>query len=70
MEDETMPQYVEKERTVDAAWIFDVDGVITSLQGKKVTEPQILDHIAKKPEAGEPVAFNTGRSWSIYTVGD
>lgn len=44
------------------AWIFDVDGVITNPQEKKITEPEILDEIVKRLEGGEFVALNTGRS--------
>lgn len=55
---------------VDAAWIFDVDGVITDPQEKKVKYPQTLDNIADKIKNGEPVALNTGRSlsWLIDRV--
>lgn len=42
--------------------IFDVDGVITNPQEKKITEPVILDEIIKRLKRGEPVALNTGRS--------
>lgn len=49
-------------RPVKTAYIFDVDGVITNPQEKKVTEPKILDEIIKRLEKGEPVALNTGRS--------
>lgn len=47
---------------VKNAWIFDVDGVITDPQEKKITEPEILDEIIKRLKAGEPIALNTGRS--------
>lgn len=57
-------------RTVNAAWIFDVDGVITNPSEKRITEPEILDQIIKRLENGEPVALNTGRSlvWMIDRV--
>jgi len=42
--------------------IFDVDGVITNPQEKKVTQPEILDEIIKRLRGGELVALNTGRS--------
>lgn len=50
--------------------IFDVDGVITNPQEKKITEPEILDEIIKRLTNGEPVALNTGRSlsWMIEKV--
>ena len=57
-----MVEQREQERTVDTAWVFDVDGVITDPQEKKVKVPGILDQIARKLEKGEPVALNTGRS--------
>lgn len=49
-------------REVEHAWLFDVDGVITNPEQKRVTEPKILDEIAKRLEKGEPVALVTGRS--------
>jgi HAD superfamily hydrolase (TIGR01484 family) len=57
-------------KSVDEMLIFDVDGVITDPQKKQVTEIEILDHIAKKLEMGQPVALNTGRSlvWMIERV--
>lgn len=55
----------EKEKTVDTAWLFDVDGVITHPQQKRVTEPQILDEIVKRLKTGESVALVTGRSLSF-----
>ena len=56
--------------TVDTAWIFDIDGVVTNPTKKKVKKLQILDHIAKRLQQGEPVIFNTGRSlpWTIDRV--
>src|SRR3990167_214820 len=58
--------------TVDTAWIFDIDGVVTNPTKKKVKKLQILDHIAKRLQQGEPVIFNTGRSlpWTIERVND
>ncbi len=44
------------------AWLFDVDGVITDLKQKKVTEPQILEKLVERLEKGEPIALVTGRS--------
>lgn len=43
-------------------WLFDVDGVITNPEKKRVTEPKILDEIRKRLKAEEPVALVTGRS--------
>jgi ribonucleotide monophosphatase NagD (HAD superfamily) len=42
--------------------IFDVDGVITNPQEKKITEPEILDEVIKRLEGKELIALNTGRS--------
>jgi len=57
-------------KTVDRMLIFDVDGVITDPQEKKITEPEILSFIVGRLEKGEPVALNTGRSlfWLINQV--
>lgn len=52
----------EKEKQVDHAWLFDVDGVITNPERKRITEPRILDEIVKRLQNGEPVALVTGRS--------
>lgn len=57
-------------KTAKAAWIFDIDGVITNLQMKTVNNPKILDLIAQKLNDNEPVALNTGRGldWTIKNV--
>lgn len=57
----------ETMKTVDYILIFDVDGVITNPQEKRITEPEILDQIIKRLEKGEPVSLNTGRSlvWMV-----
>lgn len=44
------------------AWIFDVDGVLTDPEEKRITEPEIFSELIKRLEKGEPVGFNTGRS--------
>lgn len=44
------------------AWIFDIDGVITNLNSKKIEHPQIIQIITKILSNNEPVAFVTGRS--------
>jgi hydroxymethylpyrimidine pyrophosphatase-like HAD family hydrolase len=44
------------------AWLFDVDGVLTDPERKAITEPAILDELARRLQAGEPVGLNTGRS--------
>lgn len=53
---------LENPRIVEHAWLFDVDGVITNRQEKKVTEPEILDQMIRRLEIGEPVVLVTGRS--------
>ncbi len=44
------------------AWLFDVDGVLTHSKYKRVTEPQLFDHIIGRLIQGDYVALNTGRS--------
>ena len=67
---EEMASDKKQKKTVNTAWIFDVDGVITNLVTKKITEPQILDFIVNKLEIGESIAFNSGRGleWMIENV--
>jgi hypothetical protein len=57
-------------KTVKSAWIFDVDGVITSLQTRQIAQPQILDELIKRLRSGNIVAFITGRSheWILKQV--
>lgn len=57
-------------RTVNRAWIFDVDGVITNSVKKQITEPQLLTTLIKLASSGEPIAFITGRSlaWTADKV--
>jgi|WetSurMetagenome_2_1015567.scaffolds.fasta_scaffold03652_4 hypothetical protein len=57
-------------KTIDQMLIFDVDGVITNPQKKKITEPEILDEIVKRLKRNEPVALITGRAreWIIDRV--
>lgn len=43
-------------------WIFDLDGVVTDVSQKKITNPKILEYFSKFMQKGEPVAINTGRS--------
>lgn len=65
-----MPKSVESKTIVNHAWLFDIDGVITHPEQKRVTEPRIIDEIIKRLQAGEPVALVTGRSlsWMIDRV--
>lgn len=52
------------------AWVFDVDGVITSLQTRKVEHPKIIQKIVEKLERGEPVGIITGSElpWLLKNV--
>lgn len=50
-------------------WIFDVDGVITNLQTRKVEHPEILDHIVQRLKSGEPVGIITGRELEWLRIG-
>lgn len=51
----------EQEKIVANAWLFDVDGVLSHLEQKKVTEAELFEQLLKRLEAGEPIIFNTGR---------
>lgn len=44
------------------AWLFDVDGVLTDPQAKRITQPEIFDELIKRLEKREPIGLNTGRS--------
>jgi len=57
-------------RTVNLAWIFDVDGTISNPQEKKITEPDIIHTMLGKLKAGQPVAVISGRDleWIIQNV--
>lgn len=54
---------MEKEKLVpETAWLFDVDGVLTNPEEKKVVLPEIFDELIKRLQNNEPVGLNTGRS--------
>lgn len=57
----------ERENSVQTAYLFDVDGVITNPTEKKITENSLLTILAEKLQANIPVTLNTGRSneWMI-----
>jgi hydroxymethylpyrimidine pyrophosphatase-like HAD family hydrolase len=44
------------------AWLFDIDGVLTDPESKRVGDVRILDEIVWRLGLGEPVGANTGRS--------
>lgn len=44
------------------AYLFDVDGVLTNPEVKKVEQLKIFDELEKRLEIGYPVGLNTGRS--------
>jgi len=52
----------ENQTVTERVWLFDVDGVITNPQEKKVTDSEILDQLIRRLKSGEPVALVTGRS--------
>lgn len=56
--------------TPPLSFLLDIDGVVTNPVEKKVTEPEIFDHIIENLASGNPVALNTGRSneWMIERV--
>lgn len=45
-----------------AAWLFDIDGVLTDPELKRIKHHQIVGYLADFLERGEPVWGNTGRS--------
>jgi hypothetical protein len=44
------------------AWLLDVDGVITDLSAKRITEVAVLDELLALMAHGDHVVLNTGRS--------
>jgi hydroxymethylpyrimidine pyrophosphatase-like HAD family hydrolase len=47
---------------MNTAWLFDVDGVLSSSTTKKVEQLSIFEELAKRLKNGDPVGLNTGRS--------
>lgn len=43
-------------------WIYDLDGVVTHLTEKKITNPELLAVFTKQLQNNEPITLNTGRS--------
>lgn len=60
----------ERPRVVKTAWLFDVDGVLTHPEEKRVTEPELFKEIKKRLKRNEPVALVTGRAldWLVDRV--
>jgi hypothetical protein len=60
----------ESRTKVKHGYLFDVDGVVTNPQEKKVTDEALFDEFISRLEAGEPICFNTGRStiWVMENV--
>jgi hypothetical protein len=52
----------ETRQHADRGYLFDVDGVITNPQEKRITNEAMFDEIISRLQSGEPVCFNTGRS--------
>jgi len=52
------------------AYIFDVDGVLTDPQTKKVEYNEIFNQIIIRLKKGYPISLNTGRSieWLTYNI--
>ncbi len=46
----------------DTAYIFDVDGVLTDTQAKRVEKQELFDELIKRLHSGFPIGINTGRS--------
>ena len=43
-------------------WVFDIDGVLTDPEEKKITRPEIFIELIKRLKQNEPIGLNTGRS--------
>jgi hydroxymethylpyrimidine pyrophosphatase-like HAD family hydrolase len=54
-------------KTVDQMLIFDVDGVITNLQTRQISDPLILEELIKRLKLEIPIAFITGRAHKWIT---
>lgn len=54
------------------AWIFDVDGVLTNLQTRDISQPTILSSLLQILTAHDLLTFNTGRdiAWVQRTILD
>jgi len=48
--------------TPKRAYLFDVDGVLTNPEAKKIEQKEIFDELIKRLQEGEPIGLNTGRS--------
>lgn len=55
----------EQERTVEHAWVFDVDGVLTHPEEKQVMDEALFDQLLERLNTGEPVIMNTGRAYDF-----
>lgn len=53
---------MKNNNTPHTAWLFDIDGVLTDPEKKKVTRPEIFDELINRLKIEEPVGLNTGRS--------
>lgn len=52
----------------EVAWLFDIDGVLTDPQEKRIVLPQIFEELIKILKRGEPVGLNTGRSFEFMVT--
>ncbi len=57
----------ETRRHVDKAYLFDVDGVLSDPQEKRVTESELFNQVITRLQRGEPAGLNTGRSTEWLT---
>jgi len=46
-------------------WIFDVDGVLTNPEQKRIIYPELISELVKRLKNNEPIGLNTGRSFSF-----
>ena len=51
-------------KKVNEIFIFDIDGVLTSIQTHKIEHQKLIEFVIDILDKNEPVAFNTGRSLS------
>lgn len=51
-----------KDHPKNVAYLFDADGVLTDPEAKKITRPDVINHLAKRLQMGRTIGINTGRS--------
>lgn len=73
LDDELERTHLEEviEKTVGSSYLFDVDGVLTDIEERRVTREEMFDELIRRLEVS-PIGFNTGRSleWVVANVLD